>query len=393
MTTTFTRRSVLATGAAAIAMPSIARAQAQGVSANEIVIGSHIDLSGPVAADMPRLRAGMQMRLDEANEKGGVHGRKFRLVVEDNGSQPQMGVRAATKLIQQDQVFALINCFGSGPIGATVKRTVDAGVLLYAPWGASAIFQKIAGGSPLCITTVPNYDTAMAAGLNWAIEQFKPAKIGYIYQEGPFGDLIGAGVKKSLAAKGVSGLAAEAGYKPGDIDFSSHVARMKAAGTDLIVTATLTRETVGVMSEIKKLGWNDVKVLTATPGRTANSIRHGGQALEGMYGVGSWNIIGADTTIPEAKTFFANLKSKHNFDADENALLAYAYTDIFVRALEAAGKDLTAAAAAESIGKMTSKHPVFYDEKSFKNNHMVPESVRIDQAKGGAWTPVSGILL
>ena len=56
-----------------------------------------------------------------------------------------------------------------------------------------------------CITTVPNYDVAMASGLTWAIDQFKSAKVGYIYQEGPFGDLIGAGVKKALAAKGILG--------------------------------------------------------------------------------------------------------------------------------------------------------------------------------------------
>ncbi len=385
------RRTVLAAGTAAVAMPSIARAQVQGVSGTEIVVGSHIDLSGPVGADMPKLRAGMQMRLDEANDKGGSNGRKFRLIVEDNGSQPQMGVRAVTKLLQQDQVFAIVNAFGSGPIGATVKRTVDANVLLFAPWGASAIFQKIAAGSPLCITTVPNYDGAMAAGLTWALGQFKPAKIGYIYQEGPFGDLIGAGVKKALADKGAT-LAAEASYKPGDIDFSSHVARMKGAGTDLIVTATLTRETVGVITEAKKLGWNDVKIMTATPGRTANVTRLGGAAVEGLYGVGSWNVLGADTQNAEAKTFFANLKAKHNFDPDENALLAYAYTDIFVRAVEAAGKDLTPQSVAAAIGTMKSASPVFYDEKSFKGGHMVPETVRIEQVKGGLWTPVSGLL-
>ena len=392
MTHKISRRRILATGsAAAIAMPSLARAQVQGVSGSEIVVGSHIDLSGPVGADMPKLRAGMQMRLDEANDKGGVNGRKFRLIVEDNGSQPQMGVRAVTKLIQQDQVFAIINAFGSGPIGATVKRTVDANVLLFAPWGASAIFQKIAAGSPLCITTVPNYDGAMAAGLRWAIEQFKPAKIGYIYQEGPFGDLIGAGVKKALADKGAT-IAAEASYKPGDIDFSSHVARMKGAGTDLIVTATLTRETVGVIAETRKMGWGDVKILTATPGRTANVTRLGGAAVEGLYGVGSWNVLGADTQNAEAKAFFANLKAKHNFDPDENALLAYAYTDIFVRAVEAAGKDLTPQSVATAIGTMKSTNPVFYDEKSFKAAHMQPETVRIEQVKGGLWTPVSGLL-
>jgi branched-chain amino acid transport system substrate-binding protein len=392
MTRKLSRRTVLATGtAAAIAMPSIARAQVQGVSATEIVVGSHIDLSGPVAADMPKLRAGIQLRLDEANDRGGVNGRKFRLIVEDNGSQPQMGVRAATKLIQQDQVFAIINAFGSGPNAATIKRAVDANVIVFAPWGASAIFQKIAGGSPLLITTVPNYDTAMAAGLTWAIDTFKSAKVGFIYQEGPFGDLIGAGVKKALATKNLSAVA-EASYKPGDIDFSSHVARMKGAGADLIVTATLTRETVGVVSETKKIGWTDVKVLTATPGRTANVTRLGGAAVEGLYGVGSWNVLGADTTNAEAKAFFANLKSKHNFDPDENALLAYAYADIFVRAVEAAGKDVTPQTVAAALGTMKSTNPIFYDEKSFKSGHMVPETVRIEQVKGGLWTPVSGLL-
>ena len=150
--------------------------------------------------------------------------------------------------------------------------------------------------------------------------------------------------------------------------------------------------TVGVITEAKKMGWGDVKILTATPGRTANVTRLGGAAVEGLYGVGSWNVLGADTQNAEAKTFFANLKAKHNFDPDENALLAYAYTDIFVRAVEAAGKDLTPQTVASAIGTMKSANPVFYDEKSFKGAHMQPETVRIEQVKGGLWTPVSGLL-
>jgi hypothetical protein len=44
-------------------------AQAAGVSDKEIVIGSHMDLSGPVAAGMPQLRNGTQMRFDEVSVK------------------------------------------------------------------------------------------------------------------------------------------------------------------------------------------------------------------------------------------------------------------------------------------------------------------------------------
>jgi len=84
--------------AALLSMGLASGAQAAGVSDTEIVLGTHLDLSGPVAAGMPSIRNGMQMRLDEANDAGGVNGRKFRLVVEDNGSQPQMAVRAMDKL-------------------------------------------------------------------------------------------------------------------------------------------------------------------------------------------------------------------------------------------------------------------------------------------------------
>eukprot|EP01036_Dinobryon_divergens_P003831 gene3831-5061_t len=84
------KRTVLA---AAISL-TFSLALAGGVTDTEIVVGTHIDLSGPVAAGMPMLRNAMQMRLDEANAAGGVNGRKFKLVIEDNGSQPQLAVRA-----------------------------------------------------------------------------------------------------------------------------------------------------------------------------------------------------------------------------------------------------------------------------------------------------------
>ncbi len=390
MSINLSRRAALA-GVAAASIIRPAQAQVQGVTAGEIVLGTHLDLSGPVAAGAPYLRSGTLMRLEEANEKGGVHGRKIRLVVEDNASQPQVAVRAVTKLVQQDQVFAIVNPFGSGTNAATVKRAVDAGVIVYSPWGASAVFRQASGNSPLLLTTTPHYDGAMATGLAWMLNEMKPQKVGYIYQEGPFGDQIGAGVKKALAAKSAT-LAAEASYKAGDIDFSAQVARMKAAGCDLVVTATITRETVGVMAEVRKIGWSDVKVLTAIPGRTMNVARLGGAAIEGLYGVGGWNIYAPNDTTPAVRSFFDALKSKYNLEPDENAMLAYAYMDIFVRALEAAGKDLTPQKMAEALHAVRTTHPVFYGETGFAKGHISPETIKIDQVKNGVWSPVSGAL-
>ena len=366
-------------------------AQAAGISDTEIVLGTHLDLSGPVAAGMPSIRNGMQMRLDEANEAGGVHGRKFRIVVEDNGSQPQMAVRAMDKLIRSDEVFAVVNPFGSATNAAVVKRSVDAGVVYFAPWGASAIIRKSSGDSPLLFTVTPNYDTIMNTGVAWMLDTYKPKKVGYIYQEGPLGALMGAGVKKALGAKNMS-YAAEAGYKAGDIDFSSQVARMKAADVDLIVIATITRETVGIMAEVKKLGWNNVKVLTGTPGRTGIVLQLGKDTVEGLYGVGVWHLYTEQDSPPAIKTWFATYKKKYSNEPDENALLAYHYTDMFIKSVQAVGRDLTADKLIKQLQGASFESPMFYDKVSFQNGHLMPEAVEIDQVQKGKWTAVSKTL-
>ena len=68
-----------------------AQAQSQGVSKNEIVLGSIQDLSGPLAGFGKQVRQGMLLRVDEANEQGGINGRKIKLMVEDSGLRPEEG--------------------------------------------------------------------------------------------------------------------------------------------------------------------------------------------------------------------------------------------------------------------------------------------------------------
>lgn len=370
-------------------------ARAGGVTDTEIVLGSHLDLSGPVAAGMPMLRNAMQMRLDEANAAGGVNGRKFKLVVEDNGSQPQLAVRAVQKLIKSDDVFAIINPFGSGANAATVKISTDAGVVVFAPWGASSIIRKISGDSPLLFTTVQNYDSTTATGLSWAIKNWNAKKIGVIYQEGPFGDLVRAGMNTALKQANLT-VAAEAAWKAGDIDFSSQVAKMKAANADVILAGTIVRETVGVMAEVKKIGWKEVKVLSTLPGRAGVVALLGKDSVEGLYGIGGWQLHGSDTGNADAKKFMTNYKQKYNVDPDENAANAYSYTDWFVKSVQAAGRTLTAESFTKAAQAAPHQDFTTYTKLSFVGNHVGPEFVSIDQIKGGKWVqivpPMTGLV-
>ena len=365
-----------------------AQAQTQGVSDTEILIGSHIDLSGPAAPGMPMLRNGMQLRIDEVNAAGGVHGRKIKLLVEDNGSQPQMAVRAVQKLVKSDNVFALLNSFGSGANAATVKAATDAGVLVFAPWAASGIIQKVSGNSPLLFTTVQNYDTTTNNGVSWAVKNWKVQKVGFIYQEGPLGDLVKAGLVESLKNSSAT-LAAEASTKAGDIDFSSQVAKMKAANVDMIFMASILRDTVGVMSEVKKLNWSDVKVLTALPGRSSIVAKTGKESVEGLYGIGGWKLHDPETTEPAAKKFLADFKQKFNMDADENAANSYSYTSWFIAGLQANGRNLSSQSLAKALQTVPHQDFTTYSRQTFTNNHVGPEMASIDVIKNGKWTQVA----
>lgn len=361
---------------------------AAGVSDNEIVLGTHLDLSGPASATMPDLRNGMQMRIDEANEAGGVHGRKLRLIVEDNALSPAQAVRATQKLTRKDEVFAIVQSFGSGPSTAAVKTAVEAGVVYFAPWAASAIVQAQGGKSPLVFTTIPNYDATVSAGLGWAIGNWKVKKIGVIYQGDALGELVRAGVKKAMDAAGQQPVA-EASYKPGDVDFSSQVARMRQAGAEVIVLATLVRETINIMSEVKKIGWSDVKVLTAPPARAELTPQLGKAAVEGLYGIGHSMIHVADSAPPAVKAWMDSYRKRFNIEPRENTLFAYAYADWFVKGLQAAGRNLTTDSFIKAVNGLEFVDHANFGPRRFRNGHAYPEVVRVQQVQGGRWVDLT----
>src|SRR6187402_3317749 len=75
---------------------TLAAAQQQGVTKDQILVGTIQDLSGPLAGYGKQARNGMLLRVDELNEQqGSIHGRKLKLVVEDDGYDPKKAVLAA----------------------------------------------------------------------------------------------------------------------------------------------------------------------------------------------------------------------------------------------------------------------------------------------------------
>src|SRR5215469_16698400 len=105
----------------------------EGISANEIVIGTHQDLSGPIKVWGVPVSNGMKMAVEEINASGGINGRKIRMILEDNGYDPKKAVLATQKMIERDKVFAMIGGMGSAPTLAAQDILFDAGVLQLFP--------------------------------------------------------------------------------------------------------------------------------------------------------------------------------------------------------------------------------------------------------------------
>src|SRR3954463_12266665 len=99
----------------------------QGVSRNEILIGTIQDLSGPLAGYGKQARNGMLLRIDELNEQGSIHGRKLRLLVEDDGYDPKKAVLAAQKLVNQDKIFIMAGHLGTAQNMAAMPVQFDKG--------------------------------------------------------------------------------------------------------------------------------------------------------------------------------------------------------------------------------------------------------------------------
>ena len=120
----------------------------EGISATEIVIGTHQDLSGPIKVWGVPVSNGMKMAVEEINAAGGINGRKIKLILEDNGYDPKKAVLASQKMVERDKIFAMIGPMGSPTVLAAQDILFDAGVLQLFPLTAAEFTFKFDPAKP-----------------------------------------------------------------------------------------------------------------------------------------------------------------------------------------------------------------------------------------------------
>ncbi len=118
--------------------PSLGR-RSRGRSEREITLGQIVALSGPLAEITPDIVNASAAWFAAVNDTVGINGRKVRLLTLDDGYLPGNTVKAAHQLVDEDQVFALLNLTGTGNVAAVLPMLEKKGVpLLATAWPVSS---------------------------------------------------------------------------------------------------------------------------------------------------------------------------------------------------------------------------------------------------------------
>ncbi|MDF0521724.1 ABC transporter substrate-binding protein [Bradyrhizobium yuanmingense] len=203
------RSVVLAIALLAATMPA-ARGDEAGISEDAILFGQAAALEGPSSALGQRMRQGVVAAFTEVNAKGGVHGRKLRLISSDDGYDPDRSVAQTLRLIDEDKVFALIGAVGTPTAMATIPITSVRNVPFIGPFTGAEFLRD--PELPNVVNIRASYGAEAEAWIKHLTEDRKFTRIGIFYQDDSFGRDGLVGVKRALAKRGLE-LAAEGTYE------------------------------------------------------------------------------------------------------------------------------------------------------------------------------------
>lgn len=321
-----------------------------GVSDDEVVLGTHTDLSGPIAIWGVGIVNGMHMRIDEANDAGGVHGRQIRLVVEDTGYQVPRAIQAANKLIHRDKIFAMLLALGTPTNNAVIEEQFAAGVPnLFPGTGARSTAKPY---HRLKFTARGIYYDEMRAAVKYFHEQIGATKFCTMYHDTEYGLEILEAVEDQVSEMRLE-IAAQSAYLPTDTEFTAAVLKLKNAGCEVVLMGSVHRDTILILEAARKMGWADVAWIgnNAACGQVIADQESG--SGEGYYCFVHMTRLYEDSIEDERlRGWWNDYLARFGEEPGLPAMEGYRNTDLVIEALERVGPDLTRdrfIAAMESI--------------------------------------------
>ncbi len=371
-------------GALALAVVAAAQKDTRGVTKSEIVLGMHTDLSGPAATYGVSSSNAVKMRCDDVNAAGGIYGRKIRLIVEDTQYQVPRAVQAGNKLINRDQIFAMVAGLGTPMNNALFKDQFEAGVPNLFPLSAArSMFEPF---HKLKFYGAATYVDQVRAGINYFVTKKGKKSLCAMYQDTDFGKEVLDGVQAQADRMKLK-IVETVTHKPTDQDFTAQITKLKAAGCDLVVLGTIVRDSIVPYATARKIGWTDVDFLGSAATYDLFVAGAQGGVTEGLYAMGLTDMPYRDTLSPAAQAWFDKYKERYKVDPNIGAVYGHVAADLTVVALEKTGPELTLDNFVRALESIRGYRDIFNGpEASFgPDKHQGASSSFLAVVKGGRW--------
>jgi branched-chain amino acid transport system substrate-binding protein len=361
--------------------------KAQGVSKDEILIGSIQDLSGPIAGFGKQIRLGMMLRVDEINEQGGINGRKLKLIVEDSAYDPKKAVLAAQKLVNQDKIFLMAGHIGTAQNLAAMPVQFEKNVINFFP--VTAAREMYEPFHKLKYSFAATYFDQMRTALPKLVKEKGAKKVCTMYQDDEFGLEVVRGAEAGLKTMGME-FTERTSFKRGATDFSSQVAKMKAGGCDFVVLGTIIRETIGGIGESRKTGFSPT-FLASSAGYTDLIHKLGGAAMNGLYATMTVQNPYLDEASQPIRFWANKYKTKFNEDPTVFSVYGYNVVDTFANAAQKAGTNLSTESFIKAMDTMSIPPDIFGSAPATfsPTKRLGSDASRLSQITDGKWKVVS----
>jgi branched-chain amino acid transport system substrate-binding protein len=272
-----------------------------------ITVGSFLSLSGQQSTFGTDTKEGIEMATDEVNAKGGIKGKKIRVLYEDDKSNAQEASNKVRELIDRDKVIAVIGEVASSRslAGGLVANTKH--IPMISP---SSTNITVTQGREYVFRVCFTDDMQGQAAAQFALQKQGKKRVAILYVAQ---DAYSSGLAASFRAevKKLGGeLVADKGYQQGETNFTTYLGEIKSANPDVIYVPNYYTDMVlsGSMF-LGGDGWDSEELLKgAAP------------ELEGAY---LTNHYAPDVPWPNSQAFVKNYRAKYH--RDPSSLTAQGY--------------------------------------------------------------------
>ena len=328
-------------GAASLAAAAVA---AMAASKTEIKLGNTVPYSGP-ASFYGVVGQATVAYFAKVNDEGGINGRKVTVISLDDALQPPKTVEQVRKLVEQDEVDAIVNQVGTATASSVRKYLNEQKVPQLFVMSGSNNFQQ---PKEFRYTTsaLMNYEFEAEMYGQQILREQPNAKVAILYQNDDYGKDYLRGLKAGLGAQGAKALVAEVTYEQTDPTTDSQVLALKSSGADTVVLAAYSKQVSQSLRKMVDVGWKPQVYISHVSAQVNPTLSLVG--LENTIGVMTAAVV-KDPTDPswqndaDFKTFVAWMQKyqpKGDINNSANASV-YAYCAAMAQVLKAAGDDLS----------------------------------------------------